>query len=110
MTSKVFKKCVEKLKNGHTIWAIKFYESSNHNSINMYAGDINNLAVNGELLYYSYNTVSVDPETKKHVYTSGSNVVHRKHILIMEIVRDEKAVKSFSRSSALITFTYNDVK
>ena len=110
MTSKVFKKCVEKLKNGHTIWAIKFYEKSKWNSINVYAGDIDNVAANGEFLYYSYHTVSVCPETKKHVYTSGSNVVHRKHILSMEIVSDEKAVKSFSRSSALITFTYNDVK
>ncbi len=110
MTSKVFKKCVEKLKNGHTIWSIKFYENSKHNSINMYAGEINNVAINGELLYYSYNTVSIHPATKKHVYSSGQNVVHRKHILSMVIVSDEKAIKSFSRASSLTTLTYNNVK
>ena len=110
MTSKVFKKSVHKLKNGHTIWAIKFYENSKHNSINIYAGKISNVAVNGEFLYYSYNTFSVHPETKKHVYSSVTNVVHRKHILSMDIVRDEKAIKSFSRASSLTTLTYNNVK
>lgn len=110
MTSKVFKKCVEKLKNGHTIWEIKFYEGSKIKSIDLCRGEIDGVSIDGELLSYHYHTVNLDSATKNPVYLSGNTSVHRKHILSMEIVSDEKAVKSFSRRSALTTFTYNDVK